>query len=158
MCLEFLRIFELVSVLFLHLNLKLSFFSLKKQMTCLKCCRRLSLISNSDSSSLELLYGSSGTKSTSGSMQFSCVRFIISFLALGVELPLHLFFPLFLLLKWGKQNLAPIGIWWPSCRIHITALYGTVQTVVAFLPSNIGLFGWQQHFGGLQPMLSSKRW
>ena len=115
---------------------------------------RLSLISNEDSRSLELIYGTSGTKFTSGSMLLSCISFAASFLVLGVELSLPLFFTLFSLLRWGKQNLAPIGIWWPSCSIHITTLYGTVRTVGAFLPSNIGWFGWQR-FGRLQSVPSS---
>ena len=76
---------------------------------------------------------------------------VVSFLVHGVDLSLRLFlFSLF------SQNLAPIRVWWTSCSTSITTLYCTVRAVGDFLLSNIAWFGWQQRFGGLKPMASSK--
>ena len=53
--------------------------------------------------SLEVMYGSSDTKSTSGSMQLSCIRFV-TLIVLGVELSLHLFFSFIFAFKMWKTK------------------------------------------------------
>ena len=127
-------------VLFLHWNLIFFFFFKYENVIefCVKCCRK---------TFTNLQWGFKITRISVWIirhkiyMQLSSIRFAVSFLVLEAQLSLHSFFSLFLLLRWGKQNLAPVGILWTSCSIRITTLYDTI-IVDAFLPGNTVWFAW----------------